>query len=651
MAPAGPTVADRVVAARRRAFVGRRAELELFRQAVEAPDEPPFTVLHVHGAGGIGKSALVRAFADLAADAGATVVRVDGPDVAADRAAIRTAVEPAAGSGRRAALLVDGYDVLAPLDAWFREELLPGLPGSVVVVLAGRHPPAAGWTDDPGWRELGRVLPLRPLSPAESARLLAGSRLSDEETAQVLRLAGGHPLVLALARELAGTGDVLDRLTGPDALGRLVPRLIDATPTPRHHRALHLCARARATTEALLREVLADDAAEELFEWLRAQPWIECAPAGLRPHDALREALVRDLEWRDPDTARSLYSAYQSHVVRRIRAARDGALHDALLDAVFDSRHDPATRAYYDWDTFGAVEGGAAGPADRADLDVLLRRHLADADADAVLRWFAAQPDRFSVYRSVGRVRGVVARIVLDTADPTLVAADPVAEAAWSWARERGRRPGEAVTLQRCALDLDAGSGPSPAFNLACELGLRHTLTSPELALDTIATSEPERTGPYCTAIGYPLVRRVEVDGRVVGVHGADWRTAVPEGWWDAIPPPVARAPVPDPAFVDAVRAALRHLTRPTQLAGSPLLAAGVARHPDGLRTALLDAVGTLTRHPRDRKLHRALDRTYVRPAPTQERAAELLGLPFSTYRRHLGGGVDRVAGYLWTRR
>jgi hypothetical protein len=32
--------------------------------------------------------------------------------------------------------------------------------------------------------------------------------------------------------------------------------------------------------------------------------------------------------------------------------------------------------------------------------------------------------------------------------------------------------------------------------------------------------------------------------------------------------------------------------------------------------------------HPRADNLHRVLDRTYLRPAPTQEKAAELLDLP-----------------------
>jgi hypothetical protein len=53
---------------------------------------------------------------------------------------------------------------------------------------------------------------------------------------------------------------------------------------------------------------------------------------------------------------------------------------------------------------------------------------------------------------------------------------------------------------------------------------------------------------------------------------------------------------------------------------------------------------------PRDAKLQRALARTYVRPAQTQELAADALGLPFSTYRRHLTPGVERVVDWLWQR-
>lgn len=66
------------------------------------------------------------------------------------------------------------------------------------------------------------------------------------------------------------------------------------------------------------------------------------------------------------------------------------------------------------------------------------------------------------------------------------------------------------------------------------------------------------------------------------------------------------------------------------------------------LATVVRAAVEALRGDPRDEKLYRALDRTYLRPAPTQERAAEVLGLPLRTYRRHLSQGVARVIRALW---
>ena len=110
------------------------------------------------------------------------------------------------------------------------------------------------------------------------------------------------------------------------------------------------------------------------------------------------------------------------------------------------------------------------------------------------------------------------------------------------------------------------------------------------------------------------------------------------------------------PEFDDSVRQALRDLHRPDLLARNPLLRTRLVHDRAGdeeptaatLETLVAAAVETLREHPRDDKLWRAVERTYVRPAATQERAAAALGLPFSTYRRHLTQGVDRVVAWLW---
>jgi hypothetical protein len=111
--------------------------------------------------------------------------------------------------------------------------------------------------------------------------------------------------------------------------------------------------------------------------------------------------------------------------------------------------------------------------------------------------------------------------------------------------------------------------------------------------------------------------------------------------------------------FTAAVRDALRNFHRPNALRANPLLRSRVVAEHAGtgadepgkiaaLQDLLKEAVESLQASPREAKCYRALHRTYLSPAPNQQRAAEALGLPFSTYRRHLKGRVTRVGEILW---
>jgi hypothetical protein len=55
-------------------------------------------------------------------------------------------------------------------------------------------------------------------------------------------------------------------------------------------------------------------------------------------------------------------------------------------------------------------------------------------------------------------------------------------------------------------------------------------------------------------------------------------------------------------------------------------------------------------RWPREQGLFDVVNRTFLRPAATQERAAEMLHLSFSTYRRHRDRAVARIVEWLWRR-
>jgi DNA-directed RNA polymerase specialized sigma24 family protein len=108
------------------------------------------------------------------------------------------------------------------------------------------------------------------------------------------------------------------------------------------------------------------------------------------------------------------------------------------------------------------------------------------------------------------------------------------------------------------------------------------------------------------------------------------------------------------PDFDSAVRDAMRSLSRPGALIGNPLTRSRlVADHPSpdpaqALRELLEEAVEQVGADPRAARQHQAVVSAYLSRVPTQEAAAERLGLPISTFRRHLAGGLERVA--LWHR-
>jgi hypothetical protein len=89
-------------------------------------------------------------------------------------------------------------------------------------------------------------------------------------------------------------------------------------------------------------------------------------------------------------------------------------------------------------------------------------------------------------------------------------------------------------------------------------------------------------------------------------------------------------------------------------LATNPLLGSALATTTIGptaqqLRATIDNAVTHLGQQPKGDQLRAVLHRTYLRPAPTQEAAAQVLDLTLSTYRRYLAKALDQLTDLLWT--
>lgn len=683
--PDRETLGELLASRRRRRFVGRSAEVELFSAALAA-DDPTFRVLHIHGPGGIGKTSLLEVYARRAEGTGAAVVRLDGRELTPEPPAVLEALRPvldiaAAGpattTAGRVVLVVDAYDRLAPVDEWVRTDLLPRLPATVLTVLAARRPPDPAWRVDPAWRDLLRVVSLRNLGPDESRQLLRRTDVDEALHDRLLAATHGHPLALSLLADVVAGGGAApgtDEPLPPDVVASLVRRFIEVVPTARHRRALEVCAIARVTTETLLRDVLDVDDAHDLFAWLRELSFVESGPDGVCPHDLARDVLDVDLRWRDPDGYEQVFRRVRAHIHGRLRALHGRAQQRALFDEKFVFRNLPSVLSPIDWDAWGRHPPEPAAPGDRDAVLALVAAHEGDAAAAIAEHWLDRQPGGCFVLREEGVVRGVLMLLDLTAATPHDRAVDPGAEAAWAYVqRNAPPRTGEVVTQTRFVVDRDAYQGPSPTLNATPILTIQRYLATPHLSWDLLTLHEPE---PWDDYFAIADLHRAEggdftVGGRRYGLFAHDFRQVPVDAWLELVteralaqdptvpPPPTPQAFVlSHEEFTDAVRQALGDLRRPDLLARNPLLRTALLRDrarddqptADDLARLIDEAINSLRAHPRDDKLLRAVERTYVHPAATQERAAAALDLPFSTFRRHLTQGVSRVVDWLWDR-
>ena len=643
-------------------------------------------MLWFSGPGGIGKTSLLEAIAELAEEAGGwRVVRLDGRELPSSsrmaldvvREALGTAEgdEAVAAPQGRLVVLFDAYERLGSLDEWVRTWLLPRLPATALTVVASRQLPGPGWRADAAWRELLRVVSLRNLGPEESRRYLRACGVDEALHDRLVEVSRGHPLGLSLLVDVVVRGGEATLEPAPDLVGTLVRRFVDVVPVGRRRGALEVCALARVTTEALLRDTLALEDAQELFAWLRDLSLIEAGPDGLLPHDLARDVLAADLRWRDPDGYKDLFRRVCGHTHAALKSSRGREQQRSVFDLKFLFRELRSARSPVDWDVWGLHYPEPARGEDGGSILELVAAAEGQASAAIAERWLDLQLEGFVVVRGEDDdVRGFVALLDLTAASEQDRRADPGAEAAWEYAhRCSPPRPGEVITQTRFVVDREAYQGPSSTLNALPMVTLQRYLGNRRLAWDFLTLHEPEPWDAYFELIDQPRATGADflVGGRRYGLYGHDFRRvpvdALMELWIErALAEDVTLRPaVADDVlvlsqadFADAVRQALRDLHRPELLARNPLIRTRLAHdypradEPDAeaLEGLLRAAVDALRQHPRDDKLLRAVERTYLRPAPTQEAAAAVLGLPFSTYRRHLSQAVGRIVAWLWDR-
>ncbi len=299
-------------------FVGRTDELASLLQCLEA--EYPL-VVHIHGIGGVGKSALVQAFSIQAKGQGASVVILDSPlmeptergfldelgnAIGEEASTIDEVVNRLESLDSRVFLVIETYEVFRLMDTWLRQAFVPALPENVRVILVGREPPTPGWLTAPEWQGLFGSIALGPLNNQDAMELLSRAGISESNSQRINRFAKGHPLTLKLAASAALERPNLDLQDMAEhkviqELSRLF--LVDVAD-PATREALEAASVARRITQSLLGAMLPDTPTQETYDRLSALAFVDSMRDGLRVHDAVHEAIAGSLRAADPNRYR-----------------------------------------------------------------------------------------------------------------------------------------------------------------------------------------------------------------------------------------------------------------------------------------------------------------------------------------------------------
>lgn len=656
--------------ARERGFVGRIAELAAFADSLDGVSE---TRVHfVHGAGGIGKTTLLEAMTRQALLRGRQCFHLDGREILCSASAVLAGLAERPGQGGSGTsdaaevLFIDGYELLEPLDRWFREDLFPSRPAGSVIAIASRNAPPPQWRIDSGWRGLVQVHELGPLDPADSLELLARLKVAPEARGVLARLAQGYPLVLAMLSDTKQSGALPVRLSDvPDLVSRLCRIIIDDIPDDEHRTALATCAHATWMTEDLLRRTVGPRVAG-VWEWLQARPYVSSGTTGLFLHDVVRELFEAEFLQRSPDDYCALHRTIRGYFLEKLVDATQPDTDRAAAELLLLHRKGPLS------EQTAALRGAGLPRIERARrqdheriLEIIEQGEGIEA-AELARQWIETQPDGLYRVRSDEGVEGFSLQVYLPETTG-IGERDPVTRAIVGVVAEHGAlRPGERINVNRFAGATGAYQR-DPLQLLVNGVSCILEWSSQPAAWTFIVTFDPEYYGPYFEYLGFSPLVSVHLGGRDWAGYGWDRRRFPPPDFFELMarrelsgetgPPPadlLRPAPLGQREFNDAVRAALSDYRRPDRLATSPLLQTRLvdptADQPvEALRQTLLAAIRLAATDRRGRESGRVLERTYVKGAPSQEAAAELLGLPFGTYRRHLAQALERVCDALWS--
>jgi hypothetical protein len=521
---------------RRRAaerLVGRDEQLDALNELLDA--DPPALIAFLHGIAGIGKTALLSAFALEAEDRGARVVDLDCRTIEPTERGFLQALGDSLARDEDELVVVtlDNYEVFRLLDTWLRKEFVPGLPHSARLVLSGREPPLAAWLTDPDLGGVVHMIPLGPLEEDDALHLLSDLGVSEPSARRMNRVVRGHPLALKLAAATLRDGDepTLEDVAAQGAVDTLA-RLFLADVERPTRTALEAASVVRRVTRSLLQAMLGEHEAEPALEALSELPFVEPRADGLVVHDAVRAAIDVSFHSTDPERHRAYRRAAWRQLREEVREASDAELWRYTADMLFIIEN-PIVREAFFPSAMQPLAVEAARPEDAPAIERIVSRHEGPEEGALLAAWWVEAPETFSVVRDR---EGIVTAffVLLDNATMLPPRVDDPVVRQWVEHLRNERIPrGDPVLGLRRWLDADHGEKPC-ASQAACWLDVKRTYMAlrPDLRRIYVTVQDVPTYWPAVEKLGFrPVAVGAPLDGTTYTSVFLDFGPGSVDGW------------------------------------------------------------------------------------------------------------------------
>ena len=391
-------------------------------------------------------------------------------------------------------------------------------------MLAGREPPDAGWSADPGWRQLLRRLDLACMPPAESVELLARLGVPADQRGRLAALGRGHPLTLTLLAEACAGGSCRPGSTSfrnwsPSCAGCWSARFRTPTTAPGWRPAPH----AYRTTEDLLAATVGRRA-PEVWAWLSARPFVGRSGDGLYLHDLVRDVFDAEFAQRNPDAYVALHRTMRQHAVSRLFDPTSLSRHRDAIELMLLHQRSPLEPQVRQLRDTGVLAMVPAAPADRAGVLELVAGTEGPEAAEIYGRWIEAQPDGLYAARSETGVEAFALHVYVSPEDNP-VPEDPGRPGRAGRDRAPVSRcaPGERVGICRAIGNRGTYGRDALAVLAGSVSSLVEWLSRP-IAWTVVTAPYEDFWRPFFEYLGFGVLARVPFGGGDVTAYGWDRR-------------------------------------------------------------------------------------------------------------------------------